>query len=120
MQVACDKHDKDLLFLAHGLVGSIKGFILRLHLRRCGECRSRLKEFQTASNSLRDAFEGPVPQTIPFVPMLRRQLVLIALAGLLLATAFGAYYFAAPDSASDLSAPIPATDCEPGELNAPL
>ena len=120
MQVACDKHDKDLLFLAHGLVGSVRGFLLRLHLRRCGECQSRMKEFQATSDTLRVAFEGPVQKANPFVPLLRRRLLLVALAGLLMAGAFGAYYYAAPDPGPGTSPPAHDGDCRPGELNVPL
>jgi len=105
MQIACDKHDKDLLFLAHGLIGTIKGFLLRLHVRKCKECQSRLKEFEMASFVLREAFDGPVRRNVPTRRIAKRHLVLAGLAILLLASAMAAYVYTMPEA--DEPAPLP-------------
>src|SRR5689334_3332184 len=95
MRVVCDRRDQDLLFLSHGVVRGVRGFLTSLHVRRCSSCQQRVNDFNESSRQLRLAFGGsPVMLATP--QRLSRLGLAAVLALLLAALGVGAYYTIPP------------------------
>ena len=94
MQVICDRRDQDLLFLSHGLVTGLKKLLLKLHLKRCSSCQSRLAEFNIASQALRVAVGGRVRNVAVAPQTTQPRLAWVLVVLLLLGGAYAMYFIA--------------------------
>ena len=88
----CERRDQDLFFLSQGLVTGLKSLLLKLHLKRCASCQSRMTHFGATSRALRLAVGGRITAGRPSaIPRVRPQLIWALLLMMLLGMSYGAY-----------------------------